>query len=78
MDLDLRLLLGVTQAAYAVLTAGLAMNWLKNRNAGVFLSFALFGSGAYFSFRYNEWWPLIIAFAASFLLKSMGFQTGYH
>jgi hypothetical protein len=78
---DIRLLLGATQGAYAILTAGLLMNWLKNRHAGVLLSSGVFGFAAYssyFQLSNNDWWPLLVAFAATFFLKSIGFQMGYH
>jgi hypothetical protein len=75
---DLRLLLLLSQAACAVLAAGLFLNWIKGRHPGVLLSCGLYGSGTYFSFTHNEWWPLAAALAAAFVLKSMGFHMGYH
>ena len=78
---DLNLLMSATQAGYAILSVGLLMNWLKNRHAGVLLSSGMFGFAAYssyFSLSNNDWWPLMVAFAASSLLKGMGFQMGYH
>jgi hypothetical protein len=78
---DLDLLLHATQCAYAILTVGLLMNWLKSRHAGVLLSSGVFGFAAYssyFSLSNNDWWPLMVAFAAGTLLKGMGFQMGYH
>jgi hypothetical protein len=78
---DLNLLMSATQAGYAILSVGLLMNWLKNRHAGVLLSSGMFGFAAYssyFSLSNNDWWPLMVAFGASSLLKGMGFQMGYH
>jgi hypothetical protein len=75
---DLRLLLLLSQSACAVLALGLFLNWIKGRHPGVLLSCGLFGSGAYFSFTHNEWWPLAAALLAGYVLKSMGFHMGYH
>jgi hypothetical protein len=78
---DLRLLLGATQGACAILAVGLFINWLKNRHAGVLLSSGVFGFAAYssyFSLSNNDWLPLMVAFAAASVLKGMGFQMGYH
>jgi O-antigen ligase len=75
---DIRLLLLVSQAAFAVLTVGLFLNWLKSRHPGVLLSCGLFGAGAYFSYYNNNWWPLAVALGAGYFLKSIGFHMGYH
>ena len=75
---DLRLMLSVTQAAFAILTAGVVLNWVKSRHPGVLLSAGVFGLGAYFSFNNNNWWPLILAFGAGYVLKGIGFNMGYH
>jgi hypothetical protein len=78
MDLNAHLLFGAAQLACAIFTAGLLFNWIKNRNAGVLLTGAAFGFGVIFSVSYNEWWPLVAPLVAGYLLKSIGFQTGYH
>jgi hypothetical protein len=75
---DLSLMLSVTQAAFAILTAGLILNWVKSRHAGILLSSGVFGLGAYFSFTNNNWWPLVLALCAGYVLKGMGFNMGYH
>jgi hypothetical protein len=75
---DLSLMLSVTQAAYAILTIGLILNWVKSRHPGVLLSSGVFGLGTYFSLNNNNWWPLILALCAGYVLKGMGFNMGYH
>ncbi len=78
MDMNSHSLFLASQVAFAIFTAGLLINWLKSRNAGVLITGAAFGFGVFFSVSYNEWWPLLAALAAGYLLKSMGVQTGYH
>lgn len=78
MYFDTRWLLGICQILSAILALGLAINWYKNRNAGVLLTATVFAGGAYYSMTYADWWPLIGALAAGALFKKMGFQTGYH
>jgi hypothetical protein len=78
---DLRLALNTAQAASAILSVGLCISWIKSRHPGVLLSCVLFGFGAYYSYfslSDNDWWPLGVSFASSWLLKSVGYQMGYH
>jgi hypothetical protein len=78
---DLRLALNTTQAGSAILSVGLFISWIKSRHPGVLLSCVLFGLGAYYSYfsmSDNDWWPLLVAFTISWLLKSVGYQMGYH
>lgn len=75
---DIRLLLSLCQAGYAMLASGLLFSWIKNRHPGVLLSSGVFGTGAYFSYADNNWWPLGVSLAAGHILKSIGFHMGYH
>ncbi len=75
---DWRALLALSQAACTVLTIGLLAKWMKDRHPGVLLASGVYGTGAYFSYANNDWWPLILAMGAGFFFRTIGFHLGYH
>lgn len=66
------ILLHVAQGLFALFAAGSLLGFTGSKHIGLLLVAIVFGTGAYGSFALMAWWPLIVAFAGSWLLRFLG------
>jgi len=66
------ILLHIFQGLFALMAMLTLFGFVGSRNFGVLFGSVAYGAGAYASFSMDIWWPLIAAFASTWILRILG------
>lgn len=75
MGFDVYKLLGLAQLACAIFAIIFLFNATIARNGATFVVGLFLLIGVFFSIDYCDWWPLIAAVVAAYLVRATGPQT---
>lgn len=64
--------LHIVQSLFALLALGLLFGFASSRHIGVLSAALVFGSAAAASFYLATWWPLLVGFVLSWVLRKVG------
>jgi len=66
------ILLHIFQGLFALMAVLTFFGFVGSRTLGLLLASVAYGAGAYASFSMEIWWPLIAAFASTWILRILG------